>query len=254
MVAEAELPGEKLCSPSRIRYKRRTVDDVLITAASDCSILLTLDESASEAVQQRVAALTKALLRLSDPRILNLHPAYASILIDFDPLQVSHDEITAIIRTIQREPATDDASAPRTIEIPVCYGHELGPDLADVVTETGLSPEEVISRHSSGVYSVSFFGFSPGFAYLSGLSPSLHVARLPSPRRLVQAGSVAIAGQQTGVYSVDSPGGWRLIGKTPLRMFDPNAIPPTPLEVGDHVRFVPISRDEFDRQTRRPIP
>jgi KipI family sensor histidine kinase inhibitor len=230
------------------------VDIPRITIASDSSLLLTVGESASEAVQNRVAALTKALLHLRDPRIRNIHPAYTSILIDFNPLRTSHEEIAALIRTLQHEPATSIAPVPRTVEIPVCYGHEFGLDLDDVAKETGLSAEEVIRRHSAATYNVSFFGFAPGFAYLAGLSPSLHVTRLPSPRRLVQAGSVAIAAEQTGVYSVDSPGGWRLLGKTPLRMFDPHANLPTPLEVGDRVRFVPITREEFERQTSRPSP
>jgi inhibitor of KinA len=218
-----------------------------ILAASDSSILLVLGETASEAVERRVVALTKSLLRLGDARVRNIHPAYASILIDFDPLQASHAEMMALVRELQQ---VDEnfAADQRIVEIPVCYGHEFGLDLDDVAKELGFSAEEVIRIHAAGTYNVSFFGFSPGFAYLSGLAESLQVARLESPRKLVRAGSVAIAGTQTGVYSVDSPGGWRLLGKTPQRMFDPHAIPPAPLELGDKVRFVPISRDDFEVQ------
>jgi inhibitor of KinA len=224
------------------------VDEMKILTASDSSILVDLGETASEAVQRRAVTLTKTLLRLADLRIRNIHPAYASVLIDFDPLHTSHEEMMALVRQLKQ---VDEnlATAPRIVEIPVCYGHEFGLDLDDVAKELGLSAEEAIRKHMAGTYNVSFFGFSPGFAYLSGLAESLQVARLQSPRKLVKAGSVAIAGKQTGVYSVDSPGGWRVLGKTPWRMFDPHANPPTPLELGDQIRFVPITRDEFDHQS-----
>jgi inhibitor of KinA len=169
------------------------------------------------------------------------------VLIDFDPLRATHAEMMATVQEVEHLDDVDSTEQ-RVIVIPVCYGHEFGLDLEDVAGELRIGPEEAVRRHAAGTYGVSFFGFSPGFAYLSGLVESLHVARLASPRRLVQAGSVAIAGEQTGVYSVDSPGGWRILGKTPLRMFDPQAERPTPFEIGDHVRFVPITRAEFERQ------
>lgn len=223
------------------------MDIVHITPASDSSILVVLGDSASEATQQRVALLTRKLLSFRDARIRNVHPAYISVLIDFDPLQLTHEEIATAVRGIDVEHEVS-AIAPRTIEIPVCYGHEFGLDLQDVAHDLRISTEEVIGRHAAGTYNVSFFGFSPGFAYLGGVADSLQVARLDSPRKLVQAGSVAIAGAQTGVYSVDSPGGWRVLGKTPWRMFAPDAQNPSPLEIGNRVRFVPITREDFERR------
>jgi inhibitor of KinA len=218
-----------------------------IKVASDSSILVVLGETASDEVQRRVALLTKALLRLRDPQIRNVHPAYASVLIDFDPLQTTHAEMMAKVHDIEHLDELG-ATEQRVVEIPVCYGHEFGLDLEDVANKLGISTEEVVRQHAAETYTVSFFGFSPGFAYLNGLSQALHLPRLASPRRLVQAGSVAMAGAQTGVYSVDSPGGWRILGKTPLQMFSPQQEPTTPLEIGDQVKFVPISRSEFDQK------
>src|SRR5262249_55828790 len=129
----------------------------------------------------------------------------------------------------------------RTIDIPVCYGGECGPDLEDVARHTGLAPAEVIARHSAVTYLVYFLGFSPGFPYLGGLAPELATPRLSAPRKRVPAGSVAIGGRQTGVYPVESPGGWRIIGRTDLRLFDPNAEPPALLRTGDSVRFVSVN-------------
>jgi KipI family sensor histidine kinase inhibitor len=129
--------------------------------------------------------------------------------------------------------------APRSVEIPVRYGGESGPDLADVAAHTGLTPERVIEMHAAGDYLVYFVGFMPGFAYLGGLAPELSTPRLSAPRTKVRAGSVAIGGNQTGVYPMESPGGWRIIGHTSAKLFDPAAAEPTLLKMGDHVRFTP---------------
>src|SRR4051812_18150010 len=178
MVAERQILGREVVSSACIRYKRRTVDDLRIKTASDSSILIVVGDTTSDAVQRRVATLTRSLLRLRNPRIRNIHPAYASVLIDFDPLRVSHDEIVSIVHDLEHHEDAHSFPQPRTVEIPVCYGHEFGLDLGDVASELGISAEEVIRHHTAGTYSVSFFGFSPGFAYLSGLTESLQVARL----------------------------------------------------------------------------
>lgn len=138
--------------------------------------------------------------------------------------------------------ASDDVPEPenRFVEIPVCYGGAFGPDLDDVARHTGLSPERVVELHASVQYRVYFVGFSPGFPYLGDMPAELATPRLPSPRKRVAAGSVAIGGSQTGIYSIESPGGWRLIGRTALPLFDANAKPPALLQMGDRVRFVPV--------------
>jgi KipI family sensor histidine kinase inhibitor len=218
-----------------------------IIRASDASLLVVFGEVISPELHHRVLALYSALQADADPRVRNLHPAYASLLIDFDPLRLSHEELADHVEKLSAAGATPNQTATRAIEIPVCYGGEFGPDLGDVAGHTDLPPEEVIRLHSSAAYLVYFLGFSPGFAYLGGLPEKLRTPRLQIPRKLVTAGTVGIAGSQTGVYPVDSPGGWRLIGRTPLRMFDPGARPPTRLQPGDQVRFVPIDRPAFDR-------
>lgn len=172
--------------------------------------------------------------------ILNLHPAFASVLIDFDPRRWSHAEIEAMVRERISESAPAAPPEPRTIEIPVRYGGEFGPDLGAVARHTGLTAERVIELHASAEYLVYFLGFSPGFPYLGGMPPELATPRLPAPRKSVPAGSVAIGGAQTGIYPMPSPGGWRIIGCTPLQLFDPESDPPARLRMGDRLRFVPV--------------
>lgn len=133
----------------------------------------------------------------------------------------------------------------RTVEIPVCYGGDFGPDLADVAKHTGLAPERVVELYSGADYIVYFVGFSTCFPYLGGLPPELATPRLSAPRKHVPVGSVAIGGSQAGIYPLASPGGWRLIGRTSLRLFDPAGSPPPLLRMGDHVRFVPVPEVRF---------
>jgi len=139
------------------------------------------------------------------------------------------------------------SSAANVIEIPVLYGGEHGPDLESSAAELGLSPQALIERHAAGDYTVAMIGFAPGFPYLSGLDPALALPRLATPRTSVAAGSVAIGGAQTGIYPRESPGGWRLLGRTPWVLFDPRHEPPARLQPGDRVRFVAIDADEFAR-------
>ena len=145
------------------------------------------------------------------------------------------------------EPARPRAGAVRAIEVPVCYENEFAPDLGDVAQHAGLSEEEVVRRHSSARYRVNCVGFTPGFPYLSGLPAELATPRRASPRTEIPAGSVAIGGAQTGIYPSKSPGGWNVIGRTPLRLFDHRNEPPAMLRAGDSVRFRQISREEFEQ-------
>jgi inhibitor of KinA len=210
---------------------------VEIRPASDRSLLVCFGEEISLQAHRQVLCLLRGFPALP-PGILNLHPAFASVLIDFDPRRRTAAEVEGLVR--ERFAASEAAPEiePRTVEIPVRYGGDAGPDLADVAHHTGLTPERVVELHSAASYAVYFLGFSPGFPYLGGLSPELATPRLPSPRKRVPAGSVAIGGSQTGIYPADSPGGWRIIGRTPLRLFDPEASPPALLRAGDQVRFV----------------
>jgi len=217
-----------------------------IKPASDSALFVSFADVISPEAHRCVISLFNAIQRLRDPRIRNLHPAYSSLLIDFDPLRLTHNELEKILAPFLIESDPPNLEAAPQVEIPVCYEPEFAPDLAAVSEHSRLTEEQVIAMHSGGDYFVYFMGFSPGFAYLGGLPNQLHVPRLVTPRKHVHAGSVGLAGAQAGIYPNDSPGGWQLIGRTPRRMFDPRANPPSRLQPGDRVRFRRIDRDEFD--------
>ena len=173
-------------------------------------------------------------------------PAYTSLLVHYDPLRLDFSEVVKQIEDIlpRLEMAAAQSTA-RLVEIPVTYGGEYGPDLETVAIARGLSPEAVIQIHSQTEYLVYMIGFTPGFPYLGGLDERIATPRRESPRTLVPAGSVGIAGQQTGIYPLDSPGGWQILGRTPLDLFDPTREPPSLLTPGDRVRFVPVEPDKW---------
>jgi KipI family sensor histidine kinase inhibitor len=221
-----------------------------IIHASDSSSLAAFGNAISPELHARVIGLFRSLQARQDPRIRNLHPGYTSVLIDFDPLRMTHDELAEIVAQSESAENANVEATSNVVNVPVCYDVEFGPDLLDLAAHAQLSPEEVIQMHSSATYLVYFLGFSPGFAYMGGLPEKLHMPRLPTPRGHVAAGTVGIAGSQTGVYPVESAGGWRLIGRTPWRMFDPKTNPPTRLQPGDRVRFNPIDRAAFSAMTQ----
>jgi KipI family sensor histidine kinase inhibitor len=207
-----------------------------VVDSSDRSLLMVFDDRISLAAHRDVLRLTPLLGSVRG--VVNVHPAYASILIDFDPLRIGRRDMERTAEELFAQAASAPIPKPRTVEIPVAYGGEYGPDLEAVAALTGHTPDEVVAIHSGAEYLVYFLGFSPGFPYLGGLPESIAAPRLETPRKRVPAGSVAIGGRQTGVYPMASPGGWRIIGRTPLRLFEPDADPPVLLEMGDHVRFV----------------
>jgi inhibitor of KinA len=215
--------------------------------ASDSSLLVVFGDAITPETQARVLGMFHALQARRDARIRNLHPGYVSLLMDFDPLMVAHGDVAELVELVVAEGVAGVAEGGRLVEIPVCYDSEFGPDLQDVATHTNLSVENVVRLHSSATYDVCFLGFTAGFAYLGGMPEELSTPRLATPRRAVAAGSVGIAGGQTGIYPTVTPGGWRLIGRTPLRMFDPRASQPTPVMPGDRLRFAAIDRSEFER-------
>lgn len=209
-----------------------------IRPASDRSLLLSFGDEISLDAHLAVARLTRSLQGVRG--ILNLHPAYTSVLVDFDPRLRSHAQVEALVRQ-HIAPHFDPAPPePRHVEIPVCYGGEFGPDLSDVARHTGFTEERVVELHAAAEYLVYFVGFATCFPYLGGLPPELATPRLSAPRKNVPVGSVAIGGPQAGIYPLASPGGWRLIGRTRLLLFDPSASPPPLLRMGDRVRFVAV--------------
>jgi KipI family sensor histidine kinase inhibitor len=205
-----------------------------IVPASDRSLLISFGEEISVETHRRVAGLTHALV--GQRGILNLHPAYTTVLVDFDPRRHTHAEVEGLVR--ERAASADARQVEgRLVEIPVRYD---GPDLEDVARHTGLSAGEVVDRFAGAEYLVYFVGFATCFPYLGGMPPELATPRLAAPRKLVAAGSVAIGGAQAGVYPLPSPGGWRLIGRTEMRLFDPEGSPPGALRMGDRIRFVAV--------------
>ncbi len=194
-----------------------------------------------------ITAAAYALNEAPLPSRIETVPAYATLAVYYDPLEASFDEMQAAIADVLSglEPL-DDASE-TVIDVPVCYGGEFGPDLGTVACHAGISEDEVVRLHTARTYRVDILGFMPGFAYLSGLDERLITPRLDVPRTLVPAGSVGIGGEQTGMYSIASPGGWQIIGRTPARLYDPVAVEPVRLHAGDRVRFVPIGRDAFEQ-------
>lgn len=207
-----------------------------------------IDVPINAQVQSAVACLREAL-----PQV-ECVPAYASILLRFDPRQWRGDAQPHALVLAAAQAAlargTESAQAARDCVIPVCYADAFGPDLADVAAFCKLDAEEVIALHVGGDYRVAMIGFAPGFPYLLGLDPRLAVPRRTDPRQRVAAGSVAIGGAQTGIYPDCLPGGWHLIGRTPLRLFDLSRQPPSLLVAGDRVRFRAIGANEFHELAR----
>jgi KipI family sensor histidine kinase inhibitor len=209
-----------------------------LTAASDHSLLVSFAEEVSLEVHRQVLRLT--LLLETTRHVVNIHPGYCTLLVSFDPRQAPRERIEGLVRDALDRLDTVMLPAARTIEVPVRYGGDDGPDLADVAGLHGMSAEDVVRLHAAPEYLVYFLGFSPGFPYLGGMDPAIATPRLSMPRTRVAAGSVAIGGEHTGVYPVASPGGWRIIGRTPLNIFEPQRDPPVLLRMGDHVRFIPL--------------
>jgi inhibitor of KinA len=217
-------------------------------------------EDAPEETLDEVLRVFQLLQRAAIPGVIELAPAYISIAVFFDPKAVLKsngetnrvfDELATRIRSAitpvpRRNRRRAAAGLPRLVEIPVCYDSEFGFDLDRVAEHTKLSEREIVDLHSTGEYRVACIGFVPGFTFLAGLPKNLATPRRDVPRKEIPAGSVGIGGAQTGIYPLRSPGGWNLIGRTPLKLFDPSKNPPTLLQPGDRVRFRAITREEFE--------
>jgi inhibitor of KinA len=218
---------------------------VRFQAASDQALLVYLGEEIGAAAHERVVRLLRVLRSEPLKWIRNIQPAYCSLLITFDAAAVDHAEVQAKISELEKRASKLPAAKPRLVEVPVCYGGEFGPDLEWVAAQRGLPAEKVVELHIAQTYHAYFLGFAAGFAYLGDLAEEIAVPRLETPRKELAAGSVGIAGRQTAVYPFGSPGGWRLIGRTPLEIFRKDREPMGLIAIGDQVRFRPITRAEF---------
>jgi len=211
---------------------------ITLLPASDSALLVVLGDRMAPEVHRRVRRLLRRLDEAALAGLADCSPAYASILVRFDPLRTDHAALGAEIEELAA--GLDAAPLPESpiVEIPVHYGGEHGPDLEDVARFAGLLPENVVALHTGTIYDVYFLGFTPGFAYLGAVPDRIACPRLETPRRAVPPGSVGIAGLQTGIYPAGTPGGWRLIGRTSVPMFDAARDPMSHLAIGDRVRFV----------------
>jgi inhibitor of KinA len=216
-------------------------------ASSDQSLLAYLGETIGLESHQRVVRLLRALERARPAWLRNLNPAYCSVLVTFDAASTDHAQVEQALARLEHEAENLPAPESRLVEIPVCYGGAFGPDLDAVAAARGLAPERVIETHVAETYRSYFLGFAPGFAYLGDVPGAIATARHVTPRRSVPAGSVGIAGRQTGVYPFSTPGGWQILGRTPLKMFRADRSEMSLIALGDRVRFRAITPEEFER-------
>lgn len=212
--------------------------DVRIAALGDGALLVTLGDSISRDTARRVRSLERAIRDARLTGVTDVVPAYTTVAVYFDAVRTQADVLRPALLPLLGHTSSEADAPARLIEIPVRYD---GEDLADVAERTGLTPAEVIERHSAPVYYAYMLGFAPGFAYLGDLDPALVLPRRATPRVRVPAGSVAIAGAQTAVYPLTTPGGWHIVGHTAVVMFDPRRAEPSLVRAGDEVRFVPVA-------------
>jgi KipI family sensor histidine kinase inhibitor len=216
----------------------------------DTGLLLEYGDVIDPEVNRKVRIMTAAVDKDPPSGILEIIPTYRSLLMVYDPKQTAPERLASALTQLEQRLDRIEIPPPRTVEIPVLYGGEMGPDIGFVAEHTGLSIDEVIRRHSEPSYQIYMIGFTPGFAFLGGLPDELATPRLPTPRTDVPAGSVGIANNQTGMYPVTSPGGWRLIGRTPLKLFDPHREEPFLYQAGDLIKYRPMNQAEFDEIAR----
>ena len=214
--------------------------------AGDTAVVVEFGDRNDREVSDRVLSLSARVRAANIPGVLETVPTYRSLLVHHDPLRTDSASVVAALETLLQAQATV-ASDAKLWTIPACYHETYAPDLAEVAQRTQLSVEEVVRLHAETRYHVYMIGFAPGFAYLGDLPRQLHLPRRVDPRVKVPPGSLAIAAAMTAIYPVESPGGWHLIGATPLRMFDLRSPRPALLAAGDKVRFEPIAPAEFDR-------
>ncbi|WP_088553375.1 5-oxoprolinase subunit PxpB, partial [Calderihabitans maritimus] len=203
--------------------------------------------SISEAINNKVRGMALTLNHRKLPGISEIVPTYRSLLVYYRPEEISYHDLLCRLKEAAEAPETAKPPPSTTWEIPTIYGGMYGPDLEEVAAYHGITPTEVVSLHSRPEYIVYMLGFTPGFLYLGGMDERIATPRLHTPRTAIPAGSVGIAGRQTGVYPIESPGGWRLIGRTPVKLFDPFRQPPVFIRAGDRIRFVPITEEVYHR-------
>jgi KipI family sensor histidine kinase inhibitor len=227
--------------------KRMDLMEIKMKASGDSGLIIVFGDSIDRETNKKISLAAVEIEACAIKGIIELVPTYGTILVVYNPLEIGFDELQKCLSFV--EDIVDSASllseSRRTCVIPVCYGGEYGPDLKHVAEHNGLSTVEAVSIHGSVDYLVYMIGFTPGFPYLGGMDERIATPRLLSPREKIPAGSVGIAGSQTGVYPMQSPGGWQIIGRTPLRLFDPRKESPALLSAGMTVRFKSVDEEEY---------
>ena len=216
--------------------------------AGDCALVAEFGQIIDERINDQVHAMAQWLREQPISGVLEVLPTFRSLMIYYDPLRISYGKLVKKLERCPELSGKQDEAGKKILEVPCCYD---GPDLDSMEALTGLPKERIIEIHSSVDYKIYMMGFLPGFVYLGGLDPRICAPRLDTPRTRIEPGSVGIGGSQTGVYPVASPGGWRILGYTPLKFYDPARPDPILCKAGEYIRFVPISRAEYERQVRR---
>ena len=223
---------------------------VTIAPWGDSAVTVEFEERIDQAVNARVVALAEAIERTAVGGVRDVVPTFRSVTVYFDPLKTDVAGLVKQLEVSAGELGTIPSNPPRVLRIPVCYGGEYGPDLRAVAAFAGANESEVIALHVAAIYRVFMLGFMPGFAYMASVHPRIAIPRRTSPRVTVPAGSVAIGASQTGIYPSDSPGGWQLVGKTPVKPYDPDRREPFLFKAGDAVRFYAIEPAEYEQALR----
>ena len=219
--------------------------------AGDTGLLVEFGEGIDPRINAKVRAMARAMEGAMEnqqlPGVREVIPTYRSLLLIYDPGTTHPDRLCPAIEAIQTALETQTTEPAKIVEIPVCYGGSFGPDMENVQRPHALTADQVIQRHSAPAYLIYMVGFTPGFPFLGGLDETLYTPRLTTPRIMVPEGSVGIANNQTGMYPIASPGGWQIIGRTPLKLFAPHRSTPFLYKAGDKIKFVPISEEKYTR-------
>ena len=223
----------------------------VIRLAGDTGLIIEFGQGIDPDVNAKVRAMA-GMVKTNTPRgVTEIIPTYRSLLLIYDPLIIRPGKLVSVIESIEKSLEKTDTEPCKVVEIPVCYGGEFGPDIENVKKSASLCKEDVIRLHSEPEYLIYMVGFTPGFPFLGGLNKKLFTPRLKTPRMTVPEGSVGIANNQTGMYPIASPGGWQIIGRTPLKLFAPQRKNPFLYKAGDKNKFIPISRKEYTRLKKK---
>jgi inhibitor of KinA len=240
--------------------KMKVVPDPTFQPMGDRCVIIEFESRVDPEINARLRSVAEYLLTHPIEGVVDVVPAFTTVAVHYRPEALANSlpqetpyrRLCRLIESALAEGVAGTHASARMVEVPVCYGGEFGPDLDEVAVQSKLTPQQVIELHAASKHQVYMLGFAPGFPYLGGLDPRLEMPRRATPRTKVPAGSVAIAREQSAIYSIETPGGWNILGRTPLRLFTPETDPPCLLLPGDNVRFVPITAEQFKDMHENP--